>query len=395
MLHKGFYDLLALIPSTPSPSRFFWPARTSQDSEPVAGPRYDQIPPSSPPRPLPAQAPSSPQSPLRKGRRISKDIISKPTGFVYVLRSLYRSTFTRSPLTAILSTPLMPIKLMHSSHGGVRNARENLVVRFRTHSAVHQSSPLTIDPRWANPIKNMIRQDNQARAVNEVVNALKPSTMNRPEVAQLRVINGISANTSSTLTTAARENVSLTPVDGFSGLPGSSTIRWGGGLHPHLEHDQENDPTLQEREMPEVTAPPPPRPINPSLATLEKAVSARIYFENLYFPLFRHPPSREQRRLAMERDMTELQLSEHQKDALRTKWRQNETNYLRHQRRKVDVTAFVKLKTIGHGLWFGNVVSRTPSLTSAPGAFGVVSLVREKNGGGLFAMKEVLFPFSP
>ena len=254
---------------------------------------------------------------------------------------------------------------------------------------------LTVDPRWANPIKNMIRQNNQARAVNQVVNALKPSIMSTPEVAQLRVTNGISTNTSSTITTAARENVSLTPADGFPGQPGSSTIRWGGGLHPHLEHDQENDPTLAEREMPEVTAPPPPRPINPSLATLEKAVSARIYFENLYFPLFRHQPSREQRRLAMERDMTELQLPEHQKEILRTKWRQNETDYLRHQRRKVDVTAFVKLKTIGHGLWFGNVVSSTPSLMSPPGAFGVVSLVREKNGGGLFAMKEVLFPVSP
>ena len=254
------------------------------------------------------------------------------------------------------------------------------------------SSPLTVDPRWANPIKNMIRQNNQARAVNEVVNALEPSTMSRPEVAQLRVINGISTNTSSTITTAARENVCLTPVDGFSGQPGNSTIRWAGGLHPHLEHDQEHDPTLGEREMPQVIAPPPPRPIDPSLATLEKAVSARIYFENLYFPLLRHPPSREQRKLAMEREMAELQLSEHQKENLRTRWRQNETDYLRHQRCKVDATAFAKLKTIGHGSWFGNVVSCIPSLTSLSGAFGVVSLVREKSSGGLFAMKEVLFP---
>jgi len=52
----------------------------------------------------------------------------------------------------------------------------------------------------------------------------------------------------------------------------------------------------------------------------------------------------------MEREMGELQLSEHQKEALRTRWRQNETDYLRHRRLKVDVTAFVKLKTIGHGL---------------------------------------------
>ena len=95
----------------------------------------------------------------------------------------------------------------------------------------------------------------------------------------------------------------------------------------------------------------------------------------------------------MEREMTELQLSEHQKENLRAKWRQNETDYLRHQRRKVDVTAFVKLKTIGHGPSFQ--VSRTPPLTPPLGAFGVVSLVREKSTGGLFAMKEVLFLASP
>lgn len=62
----------------------------------------------------------------------------------------------------------------------------------------------------------------------------------------------------------------------------------------------------------------------------------------------------------MEREMAELQLSERQRENLRTKWRQNETDYLRHQRRKVDATAFVKLKTIGHGWWFGNVVPHTP-----------------------------------
>ena len=82
ILHKGFYDLLALIPSTPSPSRFLWYSRTPQDPETVAGPRYDEIP--SPPNPPPVQAPSSPPQYLRKGRRISKDMVSKPTGFVYV-----------------------------------------------------------------------------------------------------------------------------------------------------------------------------------------------------------------------------------------------------------------------------------------------------------------------
>ena len=85
------------------------------------------------------------------------------------------------------------------------------------------------------------------------------------------------------------------------------------------------------------------------MATLEKAVAAKIYFENLYFPLLRHPPSREQRRVAMEGEMAGMQLSEAQKDNIRRRWRQNETEYLRERRRKVDVNAFVKLKTIGHG----------------------------------------------
>ena len=94
---------------------------------------------------------------------------------------------------------------------------------------------------------------------------------------------------------------------------------------------------------------PPRKPIIPSLSTLEKAVSARIYFENLYFPLFRQAPSREQRRVAMEKDMMNMQLSEAQKDNIRARWRQNETDYLRDVRRKIDASAFIKLKTIGHG----------------------------------------------
>lgn len=71
-LHKGFYDLLAMIP-TPSPSRLLW---GPPNEEPVvAGPRYEDI------RPPPGGAVKA--SP-KKGRRISKDMVSKPTGFVCV-----------------------------------------------------------------------------------------------------------------------------------------------------------------------------------------------------------------------------------------------------------------------------------------------------------------------
>lgn len=183
--------------------------------------------------------------------------------------------------------------------------------------------------------------------MNEVVNALKPSEASKPDetVPALRVMNGMSTATSSTITTAARENVHVSSIDGFPGQPGNSTIRWAGGLTTHPEHEQEES-TVEELLA---AASPPRKPIVPSLETLEKAVSARIYFENLYFPLLRHPPSREQRRNAMERDMAGMRLSEAQKVNLRSQWRQNETDYLREKRRKVDATAFVKLKTIGHG----------------------------------------------
>lgn len=177
----------------------------------------------------------------------------------------------------------------------------------------------------------------------------------------LRVVNGMSTPTSSTITTAARENVQLsssiptipspvTPSYVPSGLPGSSTIRWTAGLAAHQEHANENDYSAAdpEKDIPEVQ-PAPPRVITPSLTTLEKAVAARIYFENIYFALLRHPPSREQRRVAMEKEMAGMQMSEGQKEYLRDRWRQNESDYLRERRRKVDVNAFVTLKTIGHG----------------------------------------------
>jgi protein-serine/threonine kinase len=80
LIHKGFYDLLAMIP-TPS-SRFFW--GVADPIEPVvAGPRYEDISartnvvPDVPP-------PLAPNTPVKKGRKITKDMVSKPTGFVFV-----------------------------------------------------------------------------------------------------------------------------------------------------------------------------------------------------------------------------------------------------------------------------------------------------------------------
>ncbi|KAK0212878.1 kinase-like domain-containing protein [Desarmillaria ectypa] len=334
LLHKGFYDLLSMIPTPSSPSRLLQQWIAQAPEQVVAGPRYEHIGSGPMPANNPAQIP--PVSP-KKGRRISKDMVSRPTGFVH---------------------------LVHASDA---DQAEALLTRWGPDGLGKLG-----DPRWANPIKNRIRYNNDARPVNEVVSPVQPSQstskiIDAGALGPLRVVNGMSTTTSSTLTTAARENVSVSPVEGLPGRPGNSTIRWGGGLVTHPEEQHEHE--LPVKDLPEM--PPVPKPITPSLATLEKAVSARIYFENLYFPLFRHTPSREQRRLAMERDMMDMQLSIAQKENLRARWRQNETDYLREKRQKVNVTAFTILKTIGHG------------------AFGVVSLVKERSTGQLYAMKQL------
>jgi protein-serine/threonine kinase len=214
------------------------------------------------------------------------------------------------------------------------------------------------------PIKARVREANQARAINEVVNAHHLCPANA-EDAPLRVVNGISTQSSSMITVAARENVHLSTTDGMPGRPGNSSIVWG-SLAAHPEQELEDEPTQKLSENNRFL-PVPKRVVTPSLATLERAVSARIFFENLYFPLLRHPPSREQRRLAMERDMLSMDLSERRKEDLRARWRQNETDYLREQRRKVEVSAFVKLQTIGHGECAAGSLScsKTPKLPHA------------------------------
>ncbi|GHJ85462.1 hypothetical protein NliqN6_1864 [Naganishia liquefaciens] len=125
----------------------------------------------------------------------------------------------------------------------------------------------------------------------------------------------------------------------------------------------------------------PPQMIQPSLATLEKAASIAIFFETLYHALLKPPATlqaahpdnytcaRERRRLALEDEMDERGLTAPEKEKLRQRWVEAETNNLRERRRKVGLNSFTKMKVIG--------------------AFGVVSLVREKETGALYAMKEL------
>lgn len=105
----------------------------------------------------------------------------------------------------------------------------------------------------------------------------------------------------------------------------------------------------------------PTRIIQPSLPTLEKAASIAIFFETLYHALLKPPPTlqaahpdnyicaRELRRLALEDEMANRGLKETDKEALRQKWVEAETNNLREKRRRVGSNSFTKLKVIGHG----------------------------------------------
>jgi hypothetical protein len=104
------------------------------------------------------------------------------------------------------------------------------------------------------------------------------------------------------ITVAARVDVHLSTTEDFHGCPGNVTIRCGGDLVSYPEQELEEEP-----------GPRPPNPkkdITPSLATLERAVFARRFFENLYFTPLRQSPSQEQRRLAMERDVLGMGLPE-------------------------------------------------------------------------------------
>lgn len=101
----------------------------------------------------------------------------------------------------------------------------------------------------------------------------------------------------------------------------------------------------------------------PSLATIEKAAAARIFFETKYHAILRQPQSRERSRAIFECELAKLKLPESERRRIRAVWLESQSRYLREVRDRVGPSSFVKLKTIGHG------------------AFGVVSLVRERGKG--------------
>jgi hypothetical protein len=113
------------------------------------------------------------------------------------------------------------------------------------------------------------------------------------------------------------------------------------------------------------------QPFMPSLATIERSVACQVYFEQLYHGLLKRPAARDQRRLQLERELARLQIPDAQRRAARLAFAASESAHLRDLRTRVHQGSFVKLKAVGHG------------------AFGVVHLVRERETGEVYAMKQL------
>jgi serine/threonine protein kinase len=106
----------------------------------------------------------------------------------------------------------------------------------------------------------------------------------------------------------------------------------------------------------------------PSLATVEKAVAARTYFEAYFNNLLNRPSGRSARQAELDL-MLSTCTNEQDRTALRAEWNKLETQHLRELRARVSISSFRRIKTIGHG------------------AFGVVQLVQDRKTNEVYAMK--------
>ena len=106
------------------------------------------------------------------------------------------------------------------------------------------------------------------------------------------------------------------------------------------------------------------------MATVEKSAATKVFFELHFDRLYKSGSvGRAKRRMQLEADLAEAEISDVEKRALRQEWLLKESEHTRLKRERITAADFETIKTIGHG------------------AFGVVRLVREKTTGELFAMK--------
>lgn len=108
----------------------------------------------------------------------------------------------------------------------------------------------------------------------------------------------------------------------------------------------------------------------PSVATVERSIAAKMYFEQ-YFDRLRGSgvTGRLKRRALLESELDAMPVSDTEKRQIRKDWMGRESAHMRLLRDRISVSDFDILKTLGHG------------------AFGIVKLVRERATGEIYAMK--------
>ncbi|EGG02687.1 uncharacterized protein MELLADRAFT_91210 [Melampsora larici-populina 98AG31] len=255
-----------------------------------------------------------------------------------------------------------PEMMRHICHASDVEQAEEILQRWKT----EQVGKLP-EPGWVTPIKVISRQkaaEAQARGIGEIFSQMEEAGLKK---GSLKVVNGmptsdsqssIKSNILEALGSPLTQPIQLDrilkdeeldddeaqrtmivhpdrsrPLMDFSEPIGRS----GSESRPSSPSGLKNVP---EDEAIEETG---TRSFIPSLQTVEKAVAAKVFFEQHYS----------------------------EQNNIRMAWVLSETNYLREIRSRVGMNSFIKLKTIGHG------------------AFGVVSLVKEKHTGELLAMKQL------
>ncbi|GAA6063330.1 hypothetical protein JCM10212_003916 [Sporobolomyces blumeae] len=420
MLHSGFWDLLSA-----TGSRFYSPSRITQRALGARERAKGLVETERVGRGI-ASAPRNPKAPVEGG----KPLVGVGVGGTG-LGSNDAETGMRKPKRISVDMVGHPKAFAHLVHASSAEEAEALLMRWH----LDRQGKLG-QPSWAKPIKNTVKHAREALGVAEAIHArdsliVAEQRQQRAEqgdvqgVGALHVVNGLPDSAFTTTETQISIDTALavendasnssdpagspqtpdTVIDvGRSGSPETILVResiettrdyplvdpagttkfsptgWARPGVP-LSWDRPDaeysylpmDHADESEDVVELSDPfaLPPRFV-PSLTTIDKAVSTKVYLETKYHALLKTPPSRQTRKHLLEKELSRLtQLSPDQKDEVRAAWRLSETEYLREMRSRVGVGSFVKLKTIGRG------------------AFGVVSLVRERGSGELYAMKQL------
>ncbi|GAA6020257.1 hypothetical protein JCM11491_003867 [Sporobolomyces phaffii] len=424
--HSGFWDLLgAAGAAAAASSRFYSPSKIAARTETA---RRDRV----------------------RTERIGKGIASRPVGPNEGVASsspsvgpdpfLGRGEANRDKKKVTKELIGGPRAFAHLVHASDAEQAEALLTRWH----LDKQGKLG-QPAWANPIKSAVREAKRAVGINEaitnrdderedqalrVVNGLPDSAFSHldlepcascdtrlavenddhrdlsppssPSSGRSIVLTGQPGDTKPALIDPVRPRTPPPPVPApartitriapppvtrsvLAGAgPGTTKFSPRGDERPGVplswdaHRDVDDDAGVEagpERDSTGVVLSDPfslPSEFVPSLATIERAAALKIYLETKYYAVLKTVPARAARLGRLEADLARVpNLSDADKAAARAAWHASESAYLRAMRRPIAAASFARVRVIGRG------------------AFGVVSLVRERATGQVFAMKQL------